>query len=144
MEEAEEDSTVAGAADFMEAAEAGFMVAEVLVEEAEAARSAAGTRMAGTVADMAAEAFAAAVTVGAAIMAVAAATAGAAGVTDGAAEVGVMAATVTEEAGAGDLDLGGRIGDMAGDIRMATTATIPGITRPTLTRIRPTVTRRTI
>jgi hypothetical protein len=59
---------------------------------------------------------------------------GAAGATDGA-----------EEAGAGDLGTGGRIGGvMAGDIRMAITATTRGIMRHTLIRIRPTVTRRTI
>jgi hypothetical protein len=57
---------------------------------------------------------------------------------DGAAEVGAMVVMDSEEAGAGDLAMAGRIGD--GDIRMATTATaritliltIP--TRPTAPR----------
>lgn len=74
---------------------------------------------------------------------------GAAEAMAGAAEVGV-AATVTGEAGAGaagagDLATAGRIGDMAGDIRMATTATIRDTMRPILIRIptRPTDIRRT-
>ena len=142
MEEADtavevEDSTGAVAADFM-AAVAGFTAVEVLVEEAEAARSAAGTRMAvDIVAGMAAM-------VAADFMVVAAATDGAVGVTVGAAEVGAAVGADEAGVGAGDLAMAGRIGDMAGDIRiMATTAT--HITRPTLTIIltRLTVTRRT-
>ncbi len=60
----------------------------------------------------------------------------AAGILDGVAGAG--AAEVGEDeagagaAGAGDLDGAGLIGGMAGDIRMATTATIRGITRPHL------------
>jgi hypothetical protein len=115
-----EDSTVAVVADFMEA-EAGFTAGEASL--AAATLSSEDTRMAGIVA---ADITGAAVTT-----AVAAVTDGAAGATDGAAEVGAMATAGAGEAGggAGDLDTAGPIGDMAGDIRMATTATAR-ITRP--------------
>ena len=124
----EEDSTVVVAADFMEAA-VGFTAeedspAEATLDLVEAIRL-AGLVAAGPteVTDITAGA---AITVAAVMDGEAGATAGAAGV------------------GAGDLAMAGRIGDMAGDIRMDTTATIRGITRHTLIRIRPTVTRRTI
>jgi hypothetical protein len=116
------------AADFMGA------VADFTAEEDSPAAAAlvlsADIRMAGTVVDMAVD-IAAATTVAEAITEAAADMDGAAimaagAITDGAAEVG-----------AGDLALAGRIGDMAGDIRMATTATIPGIMRPTLILIPP-------
>jgi hypothetical protein len=57
---------------------------------------------------------------------------GVAGALAGAAEVGADEAGV----GAGDLVSAGRIGDMVGAIRTATTATIRAITRHTLTLIR--------
>jgi hypothetical protein len=132
----EEDSTAVGAADFMAAA-VGFTAeedspAEATLDLVEAIRL-AGIVAAGPteVTDITAEA---AITV-AAVMD------GEAGATAGAAEVGEEAMAM---ATAGDLAMAGRIGDMAGDIRMATTATIRGITRHTLIPIRPTVTRRTL
>ena len=139
MEE-EEDSTAAVVVDFMEEAEEGFTAVE--------ASLAAATPLAViVVVDIAAEASTevAAFTEVVDSTAATAVMDGAAGATDGAVEVGV-----TEEAGdgvgAGDLDLGGRIGDMAGDIRiMATTDMAWGITRPTLTiPTRPTGILRTI
>jgi hypothetical protein len=125
--EAEEAFTVAEAADFM-GAEAGFTAEE---------DSPAGTldlvavdRLA---AGMEAEDIVAA-TVAVDLM-VAAAMDGAAGV--GAAEVGVedMVTVTAGAVGAGDLATAGLIGDMAGDIRIATTAI--RITRPHI-RILPT------
>jgi len=121
----EEVSTAAAvAADFM-----GLTAVEVLVA-AEAALSAAGIRMAGIVVDMVAEDMRDAATT--AVVATTVDTA----VTVG--EDGAMAGatdTVTDGAvGAGDLATAGRIGDLAGDIRMATTATGRGIT-PTHIRI---------
>jgi hypothetical protein len=114
----EEDSTVE--ADFMEAAEEGFTAAEAF-PAAGILVSAGDIRLAGIEAAV----------IGAAAFTEDTATGGAAGDTAGVEEVGV-----TEEvgvgAGAGDLVLGGRIGDMAGGIRMATTDTAWGITRPTL------------
>ena len=136
-EEAAEVFTVAAvAADFMEVVEAGFTAVEVLAEEAAATLSAAGIRMAAViVADMVAEDIEAATMVAAVTTVVTAATAGAAGATDGAAEVGATEEVGAEAGvGAGDLATAGRIGDMAGDIRMATTAT--RITRPTVILIR--------
>jgi len=134
-EAAEVFTEEAVAADFMEVAEEGFTVVEVLAEEAAATLvSAADIRMAAViVADMGAEDIVAATTVAAVTTAVAAAMDGAGGATAGAAEVGVTE-EVGAEAGVGDLDMVGRIGDMAGDIRMATTAT--RITRPTVILIR--------
>jgi len=97
--------------------------------------SAVGIRLAG---------IAAATAAGVATMGATADMDGAAGDTAGAAEVGA-ADTVTDGAdGAGDLVTAGLIGDMAGDIHMAPTATAEGITLPILIRIRPTVTRRII
>jgi hypothetical protein len=124
-----EVSTVVEVADFMEVV-AGFTVVEVLVEAAAALVSLADVLMAGTVVDTA-EDIAAATTVAEAITEAAADMDGAVitaavAITDGAAEVG-----------AGDLASAGRIGDMAGDIRMVITATIPSIMRPTLTIIPP-------
>jgi hypothetical protein len=123
--EAAEVSTAAVEADFMEAV--GFTAAEASPVEA-ALVSSAAIRLAGIVAVvMEAEDIEAATTVVEATTAAvaatvaAAATVGAAGVTAGAAE-----------AGDGDLATAGRIGDMAGAIRTATTATARGITRPTL------------
>ena len=136
----EEVSTEAAvAADFMEG-EAGFTAVEVLVEEAEATLSLADTHMADIAADMAAEVIEAATMVAAAFMVVTADMDGEAGATAGAAEAGAM-----EEVGvgAGDLATAGRIGDMAGAIRMATMAT--RITRHTLIILtRPTALPRTI
>jgi hypothetical protein len=125
------DFTVAVAAvvDFMEAEE-GFTAVEA--SPVAATLSSEDTRMAGIVA--------AAITVVAAVtMAVAAVTDGAAEATGGAAEVGAMATAGAGEAGvgAGDLDTAGPIGDMAGDIRMATTATAR-ITRPMVIILTPT------
>lgn len=59
---------------------------------------------------------------------------------DGVAEVGAMVVMDSEEAGAGDLAMAGRIGD--GDIRMATTATAR-ITLILTIPTRPTVLRKT-
>jgi hypothetical protein len=105
MEVAEEGSTAVEEADFMEVAEEGFTAVEVSTAEATLV-SAADTPSAGIVA--------------AASTVVAAATAGAA-------DIGAIEDTVMD--GDGDLASGGRIGD--GDIRMAM-ATARGITRPTL------------
>jgi len=128
--------------DFMEAEE-GFTAAADSPAEATLV-SAADIRLAGIVAEdivagMEAADTAAATTAAEATMADAADMVGADGVTVGVAEVGAIAATATEEAGAGDMASAGRIGDMAGDIRMATTATAGGITLPTVIM----VTRRT-
>jgi hypothetical protein len=135
-----EEGTVVGAgsteeavvADFMEVAEEGFTVAEVSRAEGILV-SAADIRLVDIVAaDIgAADIGAAASTVAAATTAVTAAMDGEAGATAGVVEVGAMEDMGTEEAGAGDLASGGRIGDMAGDIRMATTVTAHGITRLT-------------
>jgi hypothetical protein len=127
-----EDSTEAGAADFMEV-EAGFTAVEVSLAEATLV-SAVGIRSADIVAATMADA---ATTEAAAVMA------GVAEATAGAAEAGATAGGDGAGVGAGDLDSAGRIGDMAGDIRMATTAT--RITRPTLIILtRPTALPRTI
>jgi hypothetical protein len=131
----EEGTVVVGAgsteeavvADFMEVAEEGFTVAEVSRAEGILV-SAADIRLVDIVA---ADIGAAASTVAAATTAVTAAMDGEAGATAGVVEVGAMEDMGTEEAGAGDLASGGRIGDMAGDIRMATTVTAHGITRLT-------------
>jgi hypothetical protein len=117
-----EDSTAAVAEDFM-AAEEGFTGVEVSTAEA-ALVTAADIPSADIVA--------------AATTAVAAVTAGAAGGTAGAEDIG---AEDTVTGGAGDLALGGRIGD--GDIRMAT-ATARGITRLTLMVLTHTTVFRTI
>jgi hypothetical protein len=122
----EEDSTAAVAEDFMEAAGERFTGVEASTAEA-ALRTSADTPTADIVA---------ATTEGGATTEVAAATAGAAGGTAGAEDTGAED-TVTD--GAGELALGGRIGD--GDIRMPTT-TAPGITRLALIILtRPTVLR---
>jgi hypothetical protein len=102
---------VAAVVDFMEAEE-GFTAVEA--SPVAATLSLEDTRMAGIVA--------------AAITVVAAVTMAVAAVTAGAGEAGV---------GAGDLDTAGPIGDMAGDIRMATTATAR-ITRPMVIILTPT------
>ena len=115
----EEDSTAAGAEDFMEAAEPRFAEAEV--SPAEAAL--------GSPADIAA-----ATTEGGATTEVAAATVGAAGATVGAED--------TVMAGAGDLALGGHIGVGDGAIPIATTARTT--TRPTLIILIHTTVLRTI
>jgi hypothetical protein len=129
--------TEAVAGDFMAAAV--IMAAEVLAAE-DTPVTLAATPIADIVADTAAEDIAAATTVVTATMA--------ATVMVGEAEAGAMADTVTEEdtvtdgeVGAGDLALAGLIGDMAGDIRMATTAI--RITRPIPIRILPTDIPRT-
>ena len=114
-EEAADFTVAVAAADFMEEA-ADFTAEEASL--AEATLSSADIRMADTMAvDMGAEDIGAATTV---VIAITAATA-----MDRAAEVGAMATAGAGEAGvgAGDLDTAGPIGDMAGDIRMATTAT---------------------
>ena len=125
----------------MEAAEEGFTAAEAF-PAAGILVSAADTRLAGI---EAAVIGAAAFMEGAAAFMEDTATGGAAEDTAGVEEVGVTE-EVGAEAGVGDLALGGRIGDMAGDIRtdtMATTDTAWGITRPTLILTRPTGLRTT-
>jgi len=117
----EEDSTAAVAEDFMEVAEPRFAGVEVSMGEP-GLGSAADARTA--------------YIVEAATTEVAAVTAGAEA-TAGAEDIGAED-TVTD--GAGDLALGGRIGD-GGAIRMATTARI---TRPTLTITTRTTILRTI
>ena len=139
------DTAVAAADEvYTEAEEAAdFMEAEVLAVEAEAARSAAVIRMAGIVA-AATTVAGAVITAAAATMAVAAGMVGAAGATAGVEEVGVEDMVTAGAVGAGDLATVGRIGDMAGAIRMATTATAGGITRPTVIMVtRPTGLRTT-
>ena len=116
---AEEDSTAAVAAHFMEVAEEGFTAVEVSTAEATLV-SAADAPSAGIV--VAASTVVAAATAGAA-----GATAGAAGATAGAVDIGAIEDTVMD----GDLASRGRIGVGDGDIRMAM-ATARGITRPTL------------
>ena len=136
---------MAGAAEaFTEAVEADFMVAAGFTAvEASPAAAALGSSADIRLVDIAVAADIAAED----SMGVAASTAAgastAAEATAGAVEVGAMEVTGSEEAGAGDMASAGRIGDMAGDTRMATTAPIRDITRLTLIRIRPTVTRRT-
>jgi hypothetical protein len=128
-------STVEVVADFMEAAGAGSTGEEDLAVEAEAARLAVGIRMADIVVDMVAEAMRDAATTAVVVTTVdTAVTVGEAGVTAGATDTVTVGAV-----GAGDLAMAGRTGDLAGDIRMATTATGRGIT-PTHIRI---PTRRT-
>ena len=122
------------AADFMEG-EAGFTAEEVSPAEATLAL-AAGTHLAGIVAAGITEV--AATTVAMAVMD------GADEVMAGAVEVGVEDTVMDGAVGAGDLALGGRIGDMDGAIRMATTATAGDITRPTVLMVtRPTDLRTT-
>jgi hypothetical protein len=128
----EEVFTEAGvAADFMEAEE-GFTAVEDFPAEA-TLDSAVDIRLAGiVVADIeaAASTEVAATTVVTASTGVMAVMDGAAGATVGAAEVGDMVEVgAAAGVGAGDLATAGHI--MAGDIRMATTATAR-ITRPTL------------
>jgi hypothetical protein len=128
----EEVSTVAAvAADFMVAAE-GFTAGEGSPAAA-ALDSAVDIRLAG---------IAAATAAGVDTMVAAADMDGAAEDTAGAAEVGAEGTVTAGADGAGDLVMAGLIGDMDGDIRMATPVTAEGITRPTLIRIRPMVTRR--
>ena len=128
-----EVSTVAVAADFMEAAGADFTGA--------AEDSPAGTLDLMADARLVAEDFAAglmAATVSTADEASMAAGEVAAGEAEvGAAEAGAADMVTAGAVGAGDMAGAGLIGDMAGDIRMATTATMvtQGITRPTLTTI---------
>jgi hypothetical protein len=124
----EEASTAAGAADFMEV-EAGFTAVEVLVA-AEATLLSVDARLA---VDIGAATGGVAFTAAVASMVAAASTVGGASM---AAEVGEEDMVTAGADGAGDLASAGRIGDMAGAIRMATTATIRGITRHTLTLIR--------
>jgi len=115
-----EDSTAAGAEDFMEVAEERFAEVEVST-----AADAPGSEVAqGSAAD-------------------ASATSEVAAVSAGAEEIGAED-TVSEEDGDGDLDLalGGRIGVGDGDIRMATTAR--GTTRPILITLTRTTVLRTI
>jgi len=130
----EEVSTAAGAADFMVAA--GVFTAEEDSPAAAILDSAADILIADIMAGTEAADSAVATTAGAATM-VAGVMDGAAGATAGAAEVGATdMVTVTAGAvGAGDLVTAGRIGDMAGAIRMVITATAPGIMRRTLTPI---------
>jgi hypothetical protein len=124
----EEVFTEAVAVDFMEVAEEGFTV--VVVSPAEGILvSAADIRLVDIEAAGIGAAASTEVTV---TTAVTAAMDGEAGATAGAGEDGAMEDMGTGEAGAGDLASDGRIGDMGGDIRMATTATARGITRPTL------------
>jgi hypothetical protein len=122
-----EEGTVGEAEVFTEAAVgADFTEAEVLAVE-EATLLSVDTRSAAV--DFEAVSTAAEALVAGDFM-VAAVLAGAVEAGVGADEAGV---------GAGDLAGAGRIGVMAGDIRMATTATIRAITRPTLIiRTRPT------
>jgi len=128
---------VAVVADFMEAEEDSPAATLDLV--AGTLDSAVDTLIADTVAGMEAADTAAATTAGVATM-VAAVMDGAAGATDGAAEVGVedMVTVTAGAVGAGDLVMAGLTGDMAGAILMVTTATAPGITRPTLILLLPT------
>ena len=129
----EEAFTEAVAADFMEAA-VGFTAEEdspaVILDLVAAARLAAASMV-----DTASMAEGALMVAGASMAA-------------GAAEVGADEAGADAvgagAVGAGDLATAGRIGDMAGDIRTATTATIQGITRPRLLiRILPTDIQKT-
>ena len=120
----EEDSTVVVAAHFMEVAEEGFTGAEASTAEVALLTPA--------------DAPSADIVAAATTTAVAAVTAGAAGGTAWAEDIG---AEDTVTGGAGDLALGGRIGD--GDIRMAT-ATARGITRLTLMVLTHTTVFRTI
>ena len=122
--EAAEVFTVAAVADFMEAVAADFTA----VEDSPAGGalgSAEGIRLADLVAASMGDAVS---------MAAAAGLAGAAEASAGAAEVGADEAGAGA-VGAGDLDLAGRIGDMDGAIRMATTGTARGIMRPTVTMV---------
>jgi hypothetical protein len=129
----EEDSTAVVAADFM-----GAAVGSMAEEDSPAV----------TLDLVAAARLAAASMVDAVSMAAGALMAAGASTVAGVAEAGVAEAGADEAgvgaAGAGDLATAGLIGDMAGAIRMATTATAGDITRHTLIRIRPRVTRRTI
>jgi hypothetical protein len=130
----EEDSTAAGAEDFMEAVEEGFTGVEVSTGEG-------ALRL---MADVPTADFAEATTEGGATTEGAAVMAGAgevtAGATAGAEDIGAED-TVTD--GVGDLALGGRIGVGDGDIRMATT-TARGIMGPTLIILTRTTVLRTI
>jgi len=141
-----EEGTAVAAEVFTEAAVGvDFMEAEEDSPAAATPVSAADIRLedivvaVGIVAGMEAADTAAATTAAEATMVDAADMVGADVVTVGVAEVGAIAATATEEAGAGDMASAGRIGDMAGDIRMATTDTAGDITRPIVIM----VTRRT-
>ena len=135
--EAEEVSTEAVAADFMEAA-VGFTEAEEDFMEAE--DSPEGTLDLTAAARLVAVDFTA-VTVVADTMVATVVMDGAVEATAGVDEAGAedMVTVGTAGVGAGDMAGAGRIGDMAGDIRMATMAPIPGITTLILIRILPTV-----
>lgn len=122
MVAAEVFTEAAVAGDFMEAA--GVFTAEEVSPEGAALVSAAAARLAGIVAAgsmvVVDSTVAVASTVVEASMVVVASTVAAS----------MVGASTVAVALAGDLDLAGRIGDMAGAIRMATMAR--GITRPTV------------